>query len=201
AHGEHGAPRADAPVCPPAGRAQETPGTGVLVLAPQWRPAECSPSASAAPAFDARVLVLCETPASFGAALAPALADGARIVALRSDERDPAARFASHAARLFALVKDELQVLAKRPRARALLQVVAPASDDAWDCAALAALLKTAAQENPRLVAQWIAFDAWPDAGGVAARLRENASAAGDVDIRYRDGRRHTLRWAQTRAA
>ncbi|WP_238400637.1 SDR family NAD(P)-dependent oxidoreductase [Burkholderia thailandensis] len=86
-------------------------------------------------------------------------------------------------------------------RARALLQVVAPASDDAWDCAALAALLKTAAQENPRLVAQWIAFDAWPDAGGAAARLRENASAAGDVDIRYLDGRRHTLRWAQTRAA
>jgi FkbH-like protein len=78
-------------------------------------------------------------------------------------------------------------------RERLHLQVtVVGAGDEAWT--GLAALLKSAMQENPLLSAQLVAFDEAPDATAWFARLRDEMRIGHDVSISYRP-ERHVRTW------
>ena len=63
--------------------------------------------------------------------------------------------------------------------------------------ASLSGLLKTARLEHPKLLGQVIGLEAGEALGSVVARLRENASAPQDDQVRYCAGERQVAGWAE----
>jgi polyketide synthase PksN len=62
---------------------------------------------------------------------------------------------------------------------------------------ALAAVLKTAQQEYPKLQGQLIEVEGEPQAGELLAWLRENQKTPHEPHIRYRNGKRWVLQWQE----
>lgn len=167
----------DAEAAPPAARAAVPAPAPVvekaLMLRPTWRERGISAGTSTA---HSEHWVLSATPL-------PDIA-GATVVRLAST-------FIDRAVQLFEQIKTILQ---RRPRAPVLVQVVV-AAEDRLD-AGLAALLKTARMENPQLVGQLIELDG-ASGTDVAALLRANGQAPADAHVRYRQGRREVMGWAE----
>src|SRR5690606_1781538 len=109
--------------------------------------------------------------------------------------------FGEVAVQLFEQVRE---LLRGRPAEPVLLQVVI--ADDAQPAVpsalwgALAALLKTARMENPRLVGQLIELDGAStpaNADVLAGLLRDNGRAPAEPQVRYRQGRREIPAWEE----
>ena len=162
---------------PPVARAALAVPTPVAEKALMLRPMWCEQAISADSSTEySEHLVLSATPL-------PEVA-GATVVRLSST-------FVDRAVQLFEQIKTILQ---RRPRAPVLVQVVV-ATEDRLD-AGLAALLKTARMENPQLVGQLIELDA-ANRSDVAALLGANGRAPADPHVRYRQGRREVMGWAE----
>ncbi|MCQ4167589.1 non-ribosomal peptide synthetase, partial [Tahibacter harae] len=144
-----------------------------VLLLPYWQ--EQPAVAAAAAAVRRRVLLT-------GAAAATALPDA---VALAQDGADAADYFTRCAHGL----RDLLTAAPASAADPLLLQVVVPREPGSATLAGLAALLKSARQENRHLQAQLIETDAWADSARLAAQLDENA-ASGDTWVRCEAGRR-----------
>ncbi|MDC8758415.1 amino acid adenylation domain-containing protein [Janthinobacterium fluminis] len=163
----------------------------VLLLRPEWRRQAAQ---GAAPQYQERHAVLC----GVGVA-APALQermDGASCVELAAGN-DLAADYGTAVQRLCAAVQAILQ---GKPAGPVLLQVVVPAEGPRQALAGLAGLLRTARQEQPKLVGQLIAVGSGVDADALAAMLAANAACPQDVLIRHVDGQREVADWEEMTA-
>ncbi|MES2929538.1 MAG: SDR family NAD(P)-dependent oxidoreductase [Pseudomonadota bacterium] len=167
----------------PQGRAGAASGApeDVVLFEPAWTPADAAAASTAVPPPADRILVLA---AGFD------IADREQILAryggqltchLATDGGPaPDARYQACAEAVFGLVK---RVLQGKPVGRKLLQVVQRGAGAADAClAGVAALLATAAQENPNLRGQTLQLDAQQDIAAVCEGIdRAAALAAGSV--------------------
>lgn len=123
---------------------------------------------------------------------------GATTTRLVSQSGEIDGCYTDYAVQLFELIRE---ILLGKPKDRVLLQLVTGAGAGRSPCPdevvqALGTMLKTAQQENPRLVGQTIAFDdGLPGSAELARLLTEEARSGEDRPIRYRDGRREVLGW------
>lgn len=119
----------------------------------------------------------------------------ARCEILSARSHEAAERVTSYAMQLFRRVQALLQA---RPRSPVLVQLVLARSEEEGDLiSSLAALLRSAARENPQLRYQVIEIDAAEPAEGLLAKLEANAAAANGNHIRYVAGERFVVRLAE----
>ena len=85
------------------------------------------------------------------------------------------------------------RILRKMPDGEVLVQLVVPVDGDGVLLSGLGALLKSARQENPGVIAQVLAVE--PEIGADTLAARVSAEARAPVsDVRYVDGEREVLR-------
>ncbi|MDI2032026.1 SDR family NAD(P)-dependent oxidoreductase, partial [Saccharopolyspora sp. TS4A08] len=157
-------------------RAGET-GVGTTLLMPSWTPRPASADRTA-PAE--RVVITC---GQVGADLQIARA---RHLRATSEKSRADGRFTDLSRQVFEAVRD------LEPENSALVQVVTTAEDATGP--GLAALLRTAEQENPRLTGQVLVLPADTTAEAVRTALDENVTSTDDL-VLHRDGVRHVRTW------
>ncbi|WP_230646946.1 polyketide synthase dehydratase domain-containing protein, partial [Bradyrhizobium sp. Leaf401] len=168
-----------------------------LLFKPQWRTAAVEGGAEAA--YAQHWVVFCaggERSRRIEAELAAVL-PGARSIAVDGGV-GIAARYEAACCRVLELVQE---VLRDRPKGEVLIQLVVELAEEEALFEGLSGLLKTARQENPKLLGQVIGFGAEENAASVAAKLRESARSGGDQQVRYRGGERLVGGWSETAAA
>ncbi|TDC95427.1 SDR family NAD(P)-dependent oxidoreductase [Saccharopolyspora aridisoli] len=158
------------------GRAAES-GLGTTLLTPSWTP---RPEAADRAAPAERVVITC---GQTGADLQIARA---RHLRATSEKSRADGRFTELSRQVFEAVRD------LEPETSALVQVVTSAEDATGP--ALAALLRTAEKENPRLTGQVVVLPAEATAAAVRTALDENTTSTDDL-VLYRDGVRHVRTW------
>ncbi|MCX7293774.1 SDR family NAD(P)-dependent oxidoreductase, partial [Janthinobacterium sp.] len=178
---------------PAAPGAAEASAPETILLQPQWRdvPACADAASEAAPwALPGRRLVLLAHPAgaAANAALQAAL-PSARCETLPEDYAQQAETVLMRLQQLLAS-EDSLD-------AAAAVQVVVPIAGAGRLAVGLAGLLKSAQLEHPRLTAQLIAVGNDIDPPQLAAMLTQDLGRPQERDIRYLDGTRKVLDWAE----
>ncbi|MCH6160828.1 SDR family NAD(P)-dependent oxidoreductase [Streptomyces marispadix] len=174
----------------------------VLMIEPAWTDAEAVEAAGAAGASEVsgtadaaagasaeRRVVLCELPGVDADALSRSLdaeCDGWQA------EGGIAARYTDYARRLLELIQEE----ARGRTPRRLVQIVTP-SGAPW-LGGLSGMLRTARQEHPKLLVQWIEADDGISADELAALLRRDGADPAEVAVRHGGGRRRVSRWRET---
>ncbi|MEU7304876.1 SDR family NAD(P)-dependent oxidoreductase, partial [Streptomyces sp. NPDC007206] len=134
-------------------------------------------------------VVLCELPGIDAPELARTLGAGCEVW---QADGDAAARYAAHAERLLALLREAARDHADEPR---LLQVVTPAHAP-W-LAGLNGMLRTARAEHPKLLTQWIETAVPATADDLAAVLRRAAADPDEDAVRHVDGCLRAPRWRE----
>ncbi|MCK9395482.1 MAG: SDR family NAD(P)-dependent oxidoreductase [Methylobacter sp.] len=124
---------------------------------------------------------------------------GAVCMPLHSGGSEMDQCFNGYAVQVFAQVKE---LFGRKPGGRVLLQVVNGAGEHRSACpdqllGALAAMLKTAQMENPQFTGQLIELDAACDPAKLAAMLHENGLAPAEQHVRYSQGKRQVMAWAE----
>ncbi|MEA2959171.1 MAG: polyketide synthase PksN, partial [Alphaproteobacteria bacterium] len=172
--------------------------TGTLLLERAWRAQAVEEVAG----FGAgqHWVVLCEPNEAAGQAagelereIAAAL-PGVRCVTIRSEAAGIAARYEAAIVELLATLQAIVQ---EQPKQEVLLQLLVAAAGEGGLFAGLSGVLKTARLEHPKLLGQVIGLEAGEALGSVVAKLRENASAPQDDQVRYRSGERQVAGWAE----
>ncbi|KWZ39932.1 HAD family hydrolase [Burkholderia savannae] len=167
------------------------PADDAVLFAPVWARADLSAASKSVPSAMARHVLFCGLDAD--AREAVRAASGAsdttvHFLALSAGPRADA--YADHAVALSAWLRERLRGGLREPLR---VQITAAgAQDEVW--AGLAALLKSAMQENPMLSAQLIEFDDAPDATAWFAILNDEMREGRDVLVRYRP-ERHVRAW------
>ncbi|HYD80798.1 MAG TPA: SDR family NAD(P)-dependent oxidoreductase [Paucimonas sp.] len=178
-----------------------------LFVAPAWEaePAADGSDLESTDAVGRHCVVLCDL-AEIDAARLAALIPGADCAHLpqpkagaekAAEKADIGRRYLGYAQACFEKVKG---VLAEKPRAAVLFQLVAPAAPEPALLAGLSGLLKTATEENPHVVGQIVLTDAASPAE-LAARLRREGGRLDNAVVRYAGGERQVLRWRSARTA
>ncbi|MDC8758420.1 SDR family NAD(P)-dependent oxidoreductase [Janthinobacterium fluminis] len=164
------------------GRAAGAGAIETVLLRPEWRAAPAP--AGAAPVYSGHLVLLCDS--QMDAAALAACLPAARCEHLPDD-------YAGQAERLLL----QLQALLRaQPGTEVLVQVVVPEFGPQQAAAGLAGLLKSARLEHAKLVGQLVIVDREDDAAQLAAKLRESAGCPQDTQIRYGEGERQVLAWA-----
>ena len=140
--------------------------------------------------------MLCEM-GDFAPAAVETRITGARYLNLQSKQRGIARRFQAYAAQVFT----ELQnLIGEKLTGHALLQVAVFTGGERQLLTGLAGLLKTAGQENPKLVTQLIEIEPTEDYGKIINQLSENSYSLMDSHIRYHEGKRLIPGWHELAA-
>ncbi|MGJ7907986.1 SDR family NAD(P)-dependent oxidoreductase [Actinopolyspora sp. H202] len=117
--------------------------------------------------------------------------DDARVVRLESSATDPGDRYTGYALRVLAEVKSLLGEAAQHP---VRVQLIASAVEPSLPTG-LAAVLKSAGLENPRLLGQTVLVDSGDDPERAASQVTAERAALADACVRYRRGSREVLKW------
>jgi polyketide synthase PksN len=158
-----------------------------MLLEPHWEAQAVAPAGAAAYAHT--LVALCGM-GDLRAVDVAALLPEARCVEFGGGEE-----LAHSYAQVVQGLLGELQAIGQgRPAAPVLIQAVVPAGGQEQALAGVAGLLKSARQENARLVGQVIAVDPADDVAGLAARLRAEALGPAEQLVRYDSGTRSVAR-------
>ncbi|PIS99320.1 hypothetical protein TSA1_37435, partial [Bradyrhizobium nitroreducens] len=156
-----------------------------VMLTPVWQSE--APSARRSTGYARHHIVLCEVQ-ELEDAVATELTQ-ANVTRLDSRAGSFAERYTDYAEQLLQYLQEALQATAE---GSVLVQLVVPAAGESAVLRGLGGLLKSASQENPRLIGQVIAIEA-------AAPVREAVlelsveGGSGAQDVRYVDGRREVM--------
>ncbi|MFY0578018.1 hypothetical protein ACN28S_30155 [Cystobacter fuscus] len=88
-------------------------------------------------------------------------------------------------------------ILQEKTQPEVLIQVLVSAQPESFVLSGLAALLRTAQLENPRIVGQVIVADTNEHSESLRARLDAERSHLVDTMVRYRNGQREVLCWLE----
>ncbi|WP_428610691.1 SDR family NAD(P)-dependent oxidoreductase, partial [Sedimenticola sp.] len=176
---------------------------GILMVQPQWRvqAAELSRDIQSQ-RWAEHLIVLCEPGDGIERKLSQQLASrfkDVRCISLQCEHADLATRYNTY---VLQIVEQLRGILSGKPKAPVLFQVVVPNSggreeeEERAVLSGLSGLLRTAHQENPKLIGQLIetALDL-SQVETLAERLVENRSLSVAPHIRYRDQKREVLEW------
>ncbi len=177
-------------------RMPATPGAGAaplpetLLCKPVWSAAGPRAELSPAPAVATRHVLLGPAYAGVAGELglrSPSVHRAALVDDGATEQRGPNAA-ALLGRQLFAYLRGLLQA---KPQSPVLVQVVLDASAEGRACAlALSALLRTARQENPRLLGQVIELEGAVSGSEIFDAIEENAREPGEQHVRYAAGAR-----------
>ncbi|MEA5576032.1 SDR family NAD(P)-dependent oxidoreductase [Anabaena sp. UHCC 0451] len=173
--------------------------TGVLMCQPVWKekaaPVKPDSVVLAALDYSQHLILFCEMDAPAG--LQDRLSQGGVCHALEAQGEDLALSYQSLCEQVFTHLKE---ILANKPKGKVFVQIVIPSprKDDNQGASCLftglAALLKTAHLENPKIIGQLIEIDTDDQ---LIQRLQENSQSPADVQVRYRHGRREVISWEE----
>ncbi|MED1915622.1 SDR family NAD(P)-dependent oxidoreductase [Bacillus thuringiensis] len=166
--------------------------TSTLMLRPAWIE-KAIPKEAKAPDYEQHVVMLCE-PGQISWDSILSQINGARFLALQSDQKGIAERFQAYAVQAFEEIKALLQA---KPKGKVLIQIVAPLQSEQSLFAGIAGLLKTAQIENPKVIGQLIEIDSIEDSAGLAEKLKANSLCPADSQIRYQFGKRYMAGWSE----
>ncbi|NGO06589.1 SDR family NAD(P)-dependent oxidoreductase [Streptomyces sp. HC44] len=168
--------------------------TRELFAAPHWVAADPAPVTAPAPEGLVLVVELPEVAAALEAQDTRLEArDTTRVVRLTSDATDVGRRYTDYALQVFAEVKRLLGEPAHHP---VRVQLVAPAVESSlWT--GLAAILKSAGLENPRLLGQLVLVDRQDAPERAASRVTADRAVLADFAVRYLGGLREVLKWRE----
>ncbi|WP_208113711.1 SDR family NAD(P)-dependent oxidoreductase [Tahibacter aquaticus] len=170
----------------------QTTGQGLLAAVPQWRAIAAGTTATDWPQH---LVVLCEMPHLATAEL-QALLPGSECSAVSAGaEGDLAQRYSAHAIAGFERIRD---LLAARPSGPLLLQwVIADSAEHALS-AGVAALLKSAALENPLFHGQVVVTGQGVTAAALAQQLQRAQAHPREALLRFApDGSMQGLHWEE----
>ncbi|MFE9722738.1 SDR family NAD(P)-dependent oxidoreductase [Streptomyces sp. NPDC005794] len=161
--------------------------TRELFAAPHWVAADPAPATAPAPEGLVLVVELPEVAAALEAQ------DATRVVRLTSHATDVGRRYTDYALQVFAEVKRLLGEPAHHP---VRVQLVAPAVEASlWT--GLAAVLKSAGLENPRLLGQMVLVDRHDAPERAASRVTADRAVLADFGVRYLGDLREVLKWRE----
>lgn len=168
---------------------QELPAdTGTLMLEPVWKE---KPAAATELVYDRHVIMLCE-PDGISADAVQAALNGSTCLSLRSDGKGLEERYQDYAHRVFEEIRN---ILEKRRRGKALVQIVVSSQKEKQLFSGLSALLRTARFENPQLTGQLIETEPGEKSAAVIEKLKESGRNPDDAHILYKDGKRLIAGW------
>jgi polyketide synthase PksN len=178
-------------IAPPA------PQVGTLLAAPVWQTSSGDPAARNVE-FAEHHVILCEL-TGVAVETLQLLLPQSRCLSLQGAQQKTLAEcYAEYAMDCF----HHLQAILRAGlQGNVLVQVVVPGDEGQTLLAGLGALLKTAAQENPRLKGQLIIVAAATTAEELARKVQEERPRALDAMVRYEDGVRQVLRWEEVPAS
>ncbi|TQK74548.1 acyl transferase domain-containing protein [Brevibacillus sp. AG162] len=166
--------------------------TSTLMLQPAWIE-QAIPKETEAPEYEQHVVMLCELGHISGESISSQI-NGAKFLALQSDQQGIAERFQAYAVQAFEEIKALLQA---KPKGKVLIQIVTPLQSEQRLFAGIAGLLKTAQIENPKVIGQLIQIDSTGDSAGLAEKLKANSLCPTDSQIRYEFGKRYMAGWSE----
>ncbi|MGG1948340.1 SDR family NAD(P)-dependent oxidoreductase [Trinickia sp. NRRL B-1857] len=173
-----------------AAEATQAAPVGTLLLKPQWLAQAVEAEASAG--YAQRWVLLGEAFEALAGHVEARLPQ-AQCEVLRG-EGGIATRYESATTQMLALLQVVLQA---KPTGDVLVQVLIADEGEAQLLAGLAAVLKTARLENPKLLGQVIGIGKHAAADDILTVLEANAAASQDVEIRYVAGQRQVLGLAE----
>ncbi|MWV45370.1 SDR family NAD(P)-dependent oxidoreductase [Paenibacillus sp. HJL G12] len=178
-------------VMPVASHAQPLEPSEVLMLTPTWKEVPAA-ATSTAPEFVEHVVLLCGLAHVSPEAVEGELGEAARCINLQSRVENAGECYVDHVIQVFHEVQ---RILKSKPKGNVLLQIVAPFDREYQLTRGIAALLKTAAQENPLFHGQWLEIDMHDNAASIAQKLQENMRIPHDREVRYIESKRHIIGW------
>ena len=164
--------------------AEAVTATGTLMLAPVWK--EKAVTQGKAADYERQLVIIGELNEVDPEAI-QAQIPGARCVSLQSKQKGIDKRFQAYAGQVFEAVQS---IIRDNPNAKALIQIIVSSQGEGWLLAGLTGLLKTARQENPKLVGQLLEVESREDLTGIVTKLRESSYRPQDSHIRYQAGKR-----------
>ncbi|WP_226003315.1 SDR family NAD(P)-dependent oxidoreductase, partial [Paenibacillus sp. BJ-4] len=177
-------------------RTAEAPGvtaSRTLMFEPAWKEQDV-PLKAEAPAYERRIVLLCEPDEALHERLAAKVNGLAQVLAFQSGKNRVDERFQAYAAQAFESIQS---ILKDKPEGRVLVQIVVRNSGEGRLFSGLSGLLKTARLENPKLIGQLIEVEKGESAEGLLAKLEDNSRSPVDGWIRYVDGQRRTAFWSR----
>ncbi|MEY4483995.1 MAG: hypothetical protein RL693_1447, partial [Verrucomicrobiota bacterium] len=163
---------------------ENNPSTSELLLSyPEWINAPAVEAFAPHP-FDERIVITCGLPSHIASRIGNHL--------LETEEQSHEKRYEAISRQLFALLK---QRLLEKPKTKTLVQVLVNRENGGVLLAGLTALLKTATQENPKLIGQWIEVSADESEDDLRAKLEANAFEPLAGSIKYENGCRQIMVW------
>ncbi|MFA6173946.1 MAG: amino acid adenylation domain-containing protein, partial [Kiritimatiellales bacterium] len=151
----------------------------VMIAHPVWKP-KTADTVITAPVYGRRLVMLCGFDAALRAGL-EAQMKGAVCIELKPTGATPAQRYQALCEQIFDVIKR----IAPDNTQRSLIQLVLTDHGEQQLYSGLSGLLKTAALENPKIIAQLIVTGADNTAQSVATKLTENSFCPDDSHIRY----------------
>ena len=118
----------------------------------------------------------------------------ARCVVLAGGEGGIAPRYQDGVLQVLQMLQGMVQ---DKPRDDVLIQAVVPVFGEEALFGALAGLLKTARLEHSKLKCQTIGVEPQESAAWIVTRLKENAEAPDEREVRYVDGERQVPSWRE----
>ncbi|WP_025676549.1 non-ribosomal peptide synthetase, partial [Paenibacillus polymyxa] len=185
---EAGAARARAAVEAPVTVASHT-----LMFEPVWKEQNVPPEVEA-PAYDRRIILLCEPDEALPERLEARVNGAAQVLAFSSGKSRVDERFQAYAVQTFESIQS---ILKDKPSGRVLVQLVVTAAGEGQLFSGLSGLLKTARLENPKLIGQLIEVEQGESEESLGAKLEENSRSPVDGWIRYEGGQRKTACWSR----
>ena len=168
-----------------------------LFVTPVWRTAETRASSPAATATATATAVarhhvfLCEMAGLDAAALEAELSTGECCDLSHPEQENLGERYVGYALSCFQKLRE---ILAGKPRAKVLCQLVIPDQPDSELLVGLSGMLRTAGQENPQLTAQIVIVNAG-SARELAHLLTQERNRLEDGIIRWSGATRQVLQW------
>ncbi|TMC18201.1 MAG: SDR family NAD(P)-dependent oxidoreductase, partial [Chloroflexi bacterium] len=147
-----------------------------------------------APIRASSLVLLCDLPSILPSHLQAQMPPGGRCRSLSSSQSHRGLRFQDAVIQLI----QELQHLQQsKPAGPVLVQLVVADSEQPYSLSALAAVLRVAQQEYPKLRGQLIEVEGLPEEGELLVTLRKNQRRSQESHIRYSCGKRWVRGWQE----
>ncbi|WP_412679436.1 amino acid adenylation domain-containing protein [Brevibacillus fortis] len=167
---------------------------GMLMVNPSWKE-QAGVQETATPTYAQHIVMIAEGFESSFASISAQMNE-VRLIPMQSQQDGITDRFETYASQVFLEIQNVFQ---QKTLGKVLLQVVVPNKAEQSYVSGLSGLLKTARQENPNLIGQFIEINRDEHAADIVSKLQENACNPMDDRIRYQAGKRHVLGWCETK--
>lgn len=167
---------------------------GTILANPLWEICEMvQESESRQDEFVQKHIILCEIPGANASQL-EALIHNSHCILLEASQKNIAERYKEHALTCFERVQE---IIKSKPEEKILIQIVIDDIKEQALFSGLSGLLKTAAQENPKLTGQIVITKSDVNTEELAEQLKKAETRPEESFIRYEKDISYVLRWKE----